>query len=161
MNYLGLRFWSLLSCVLCASALVHYQKMDKGKNGCRTKPSGKLYDEPAEIKVGGILKDENTCGIYVCQNTEGDALIHYQRPVPFEMCSFDGVSTVTPFPECCWKCVTYISCDPKPISTVGRAAADQATAAPAEADDASKYTKLDAEESPVKVIKKKMNYLQA
>ncbi|KAH8347773.1 hypothetical protein KR084_000952 [Drosophila pseudotakahashii] len=29
-----------------------------------------------DIKVGETEKDENTCGVYVCQNDRGDALIH-------------------------------------------------------------------------------------
>ncbi|TDG40302.1 hypothetical protein AWZ03_013274 [Drosophila navojoa] len=65
-----------------------------------------------EIKVGEFVNDENTCGVNVCQNTEGDALVLYcQKPAPFEMCSTDGVSTKTPFPECCWTCVAYTNCE--------------------------------------------------
>ncbi|KAM8712148.1 hypothetical protein ACLKA7_012641 [Drosophila subpalustris] len=85
------------------TALVHYKKLEKGANGC------KLGDK--EFGVGETVKDPNTCGVYVCQNTEGDSLIHYcQKPAPFELCQTDGVSTVTDFPQCCWMCVTYISC---------------------------------------------------
>ncbi|KRF79688.1 brain acid soluble protein 1 [Drosophila virilis] len=152
MQYVYPKVVILIGFAFCISALVHYQKMEKGANGCKTKsskapaaagaapgaapgaaaPAGEAgaaggdaaapaagetaasrtgASEGTELLVGGVLKDENTCGVFVCQNTEGDALIHYcQKPAPFEMCNGDGVSTVTPFPECCWKCVTYVSC---------------------------------------------------
>ncbi|XP_032590746.1 uncharacterized protein LOC6559617 [Drosophila grimshawi] len=90
---------------LCIRALVHYEKLEKGENGCKSK-------EGAEMKVGEVVDDPLTCGVFVCQNVDGDALIHYcQKPAPFENCLTDGVSTITPFPECCWKCVNYIECD--------------------------------------------------
>ncbi|KRF98110.1 uncharacterized protein Dwil_GK22021 [Drosophila willistoni] len=85
------------------NALVHYEKLEAGTNGCKGK-SG-------DIEVGGTQKDPNVCGVYVCQNTEGDALIHYcQQPAAYQDCEESGVSTVMEFPMCCWHCVTYVDC---------------------------------------------------
>ncbi|EDW10002.1 uncharacterized protein LOC6580209 [Drosophila mojavensis] len=155
MNCLNLNALSLLSFVWCATALVHYQKMDKGTNGCKPKPEpdAKPDDEIIELKVGGVLKDKNTCGIYVCQNTHGDALIHYcQKPVPFEMCSTDGVATDTPFPECCWKCVGYVSCDSPQL-----AALPEKVELSPEEPQGRNIRKLVADENPAKRNKKKTN----
>ncbi|XP_023030601.2 uncharacterized protein LOC111518361 [Drosophila willistoni] len=85
--------------------LVHYVKLKPGANGC--------VAQEGEIKVGETLKDPNVCGVYVCQNKEGDALIHYcQRPATFANCpkTETGVSTVIDFPQCCWICVEYKDC---------------------------------------------------
>ncbi|XP_034107091.1 uncharacterized protein LOC132791528 [Drosophila nasuta] len=93
----------LIGLISCSTALVHYMKLEKGANGC--------IFEGQEIEVGGTAKDPNTCGVYVCQNKEGDSLIHYcQIPAPFQRCKELGVSTVTDFPQCCWMCVNYITC---------------------------------------------------
>ncbi|XP_034476664.1 uncharacterized protein LOC117783385 [Drosophila innubila] len=97
----------LIGLISWSTALVHYKKLEKGANGC-------LLDGK-ELEVGGTAKDPNTCGVYVCQNTEGDSLIHYcQKPAPFANCANDGVSTVTEFPQCCWMCVNYVSCGDAP-----------------------------------------------
>ncbi|KAH8328822.1 hypothetical protein KR074_001144, partial [Drosophila pseudoananassae] len=100
---------SLVSCVFCfcasAYALVHYIKLEKGANGCKT-PQG------VDFKVGAYEQDENVCGAYTCQSENGDALIHYcQRPVTFAECNDTGVSTGTDFPQCCWTCVRYVECE--------------------------------------------------
>jgi len=69
--------------------LVHFEKLQPGgvlleyhskricnhnlifseDGGCKGKTGNAL-------KVGETEKDENTCGVYVCQNDKGDALIH-------------------------------------------------------------------------------------
>ncbi|KAH8371960.1 hypothetical protein KR093_009514 [Drosophila rubida] len=93
----------LIGLISYSTALVHYKKLEKGEKGCKL--------EGKDIEVGGKEKDPNTCGVYVCQNKQGDSLIHYcQIPAPFQHCKANGVSTVTDFPECCWMCVTYVSC---------------------------------------------------
>ncbi|KAH8416305.1 hypothetical protein KR222_006389 [Zaprionus bogoriensis] len=108
MNYICVRFVILLGMILQGQALVHYVKLEKGENGCKT-TDGK------ELKVGETADDPNVCGVFVCMDTNGDTLIHYcQIPASFEYCSSDGVSTVTPFPECCWKCVDYVACGSTP-----------------------------------------------
>ncbi|XP_016967678.2 venom peptide MmKTx1-like [Drosophila biarmipes] len=86
--------------------LVHFVKLQPGESGGCKGVTGN------DLKVGETEKDENTCGVYVCQNDKGDSLIHYcQLPATFQECSDEGVSTVLPFPECCWICVEWEDCD--------------------------------------------------
>ncbi|ALC42110.1 CG34460 [Drosophila busckii] len=95
----------LVICCIDADALVHFKALKKGSNGC-------LDDDGKEMKVYGETQDKNTCGVIVCQNTEGHALIHYcQIPAAFEACNTNGVLTTVDFPECCWKCVKWHNCD--------------------------------------------------
>ncbi|KAH8299782.1 hypothetical protein KR044_005913 [Drosophila immigrans] len=93
----------LVGLISCSMALVHYKKLEKGDKGC-------VFDGN-QMEVGGSVKDPDTCGVYVCQNEEGDSLIHYcQIPAPFQHCKENGVSTFIEFPQCCWMCVTYVTC---------------------------------------------------
>ncbi|XP_070069944.1 venom peptide MmKTx1-like isoform X2 [Drosophila takahashii] len=50
--------------------LVHFKKLEPGAEGGCKGVTGN------DLKVGETEKDENTCGVYVCQNDRGDALIH-------------------------------------------------------------------------------------
>ncbi|XP_030372505.1 uncharacterized protein LOC115622637 [Scaptodrosophila lebanonensis] len=95
----------LIDLICRIDGLVHFVQLGKGKKGCIPKTGGK------ELAVGEAMEDPNTCGVIVCQNTNGDALIHYcQRPASFQDCPTTGVSTIHEFPQCCWMCVNYINC---------------------------------------------------
>ncbi|XP_017078467.1 uncharacterized protein LOC108112740 [Drosophila eugracilis] len=86
------------------SALVHYVKLEKTEKGCKTQ-DGK------EILPGDFVQDDKSCGVIVCQNKEGDALIHYcQIPVSFANCAYTSMLTDKDFPECCWMCSSWIDC---------------------------------------------------
>lgn len=43
-----------------------------------------------------------------------------QSPASFQECEDDGVSTVLPFPECCWICVDYADCDSEDQEVEGK-----------------------------------------
>ncbi|KAH8321858.1 hypothetical protein KR067_006926, partial [Drosophila pandora] len=109
---------TLVSYVFCCCtsiyALVHYIKLEKGANGCKTPGENSV-----DFDVGAYAQDENVCGAYTCHSLEGDALIHYcQRPVTFAECNETGVATNVDFPQCCWMCVLYTECSSSSSSSV-------------------------------------------
>ncbi|KRK00155.1 uncharacterized protein LOC6531353 [Drosophila yakuba] len=86
-------------------ALVHYMKLEKGQNGCKS-PKG------TEMAVGDVEQDEKSCGAITCQNTEGDAFVHFcQIPATFAECVDTAVLTDVDFPQCCWTCAAWANCD--------------------------------------------------
>ncbi|KAH8347775.1 hypothetical protein KR084_000958 [Drosophila pseudotakahashii] len=93
----------MISC-FSASALVHYVKLEKGQNGCKS-PKG------TEMAVGDIEQDDKTCGAYTCQSKEGDAFVHFcQIPATFAECVETAVLTDVDFPQCCWTCAAWTKC---------------------------------------------------
>nr|XP_017001995.2 uncharacterized protein LOC108060698 [Drosophila takahashii] len=93
----------VISC-FSVSALVHYIKLEKGQNGCKS-PKG------TEMAVGDIEQDDKTCGAYACQSKEGDAFVHFcQIPATFAECVESAVLTDVDFPQCCWTCAAWTNC---------------------------------------------------
>ncbi|XP_043644822.1 uncharacterized protein LOC122614326 [Drosophila teissieri] len=97
-----------IACLITYSSvggLVHYMKLEKGQNGCKS-PKG------AEMAVGDVEQDDKTCGAITCQNTEGDAFVHFcQIPATFAECVDTAVLTDVDFPQCCWTCAAWANCD--------------------------------------------------
>ncbi|XP_017044735.1 uncharacterized protein LOC108090527 [Drosophila ficusphila] len=101
-NLLIVTVW-MFSCS-CSSALVHYIKLEKGANGCKS-PKG------AEMAVGDTEQDDKSCGAISCHSTEGDAFVHFcQIPAKFAECAETAVLTEVDFPECCWICAAWKEC---------------------------------------------------
>ncbi|KQS62408.1 uncharacterized protein LOC6548490 [Drosophila erecta] len=97
-----------IACLITCSrvgGLVHYMKLAKGQNGCKS-PKG------AEMAVGAVEQDDKTCGAITCQSTEGDAFVHFcQIPATFAECVETAVLTNVDFPQCCWTCAAWANCD--------------------------------------------------
>ncbi|KAH8234333.1 hypothetical protein KR038_007713 [Drosophila bunnanda] len=103
MHYWLVILW-LASCVSYSRTLVFPKQLQKGANGCLT-PDGK------ELKIGEFVQDDNVCGALRCESLDGKANIMYcQVPVYYAQCRSSYISTIEPFPRCCWTCVIVIDC---------------------------------------------------
>ncbi|EDW10000.2 uncharacterized protein LOC6580207 [Drosophila mojavensis] len=117
MKYIRCIWLVWLGLIMCGSALVHMVPAEKGgkagrklEKGCQT-PMGHL-------NAGEEINDDKTCGIFVCQDDDGNGLYQFcQSPVNFANCEFDLVNTKGQFPDCCWECVTGIPCPESKPST--------------------------------------------
>ncbi|XP_016988719.1 uncharacterized protein LOC108051218 [Drosophila rhopaloa] len=128
MRYLLVAIAWVTSCSY-SIALVHYLKLEKGANGCKS-PKGN------EMAVGDIEQDDKTCGVITCQNLEGDAFVYFcQIPVTFAECVETAVLTDVDFPQCCWTCAAWKNCGGAPAAEGGQGAAEGE--APAEGEEAA------------------------
>ncbi|ALC42108.1 CG34460 [Drosophila busckii] len=95
---------ALIALSFYASALVGKLELGPAGNGCK--------GSTGELAVGAMEQDNLTCGIVVCQNKQGLALVHFcQKTVAFANCEDDGVLTTGTFPDCCWQCVNMVDCE--------------------------------------------------